>query len=161
MACCLMAPSHYPNQWWLIIKGVLWHSHENLIHSITTTSPKGWVKHHDELKNRSLLCMLDETEFSLRRRWHRIKRASRWPTNLSLGYWRISMRQHPCFLPTVYELIWSIFCKLSLFSNSNCNNAIMPQIWTCHSSTAAVACANLWHDEILILHVRSTHSFHT
>ena len=26
MACCLMAPSHYLNQSWLIIKGVLWHS---------------------------------------------------------------------------------------------------------------------------------------
>ena len=26
MACCLMAPSHYMNQCWLIIKGVLWHS---------------------------------------------------------------------------------------------------------------------------------------
>ena len=26
MACCLMAPSHYLNQCWLIIKEVLWHS---------------------------------------------------------------------------------------------------------------------------------------
>ena len=26
MACCLMAPNHYPNQCWFIIKGVLWHS---------------------------------------------------------------------------------------------------------------------------------------
>ena len=26
MDCCLMAPSHYLNQCWLIIKGVLWHS---------------------------------------------------------------------------------------------------------------------------------------
>ena len=29
MACCLMAPSHYLNQCWLIIKGVLWHSPES------------------------------------------------------------------------------------------------------------------------------------
>ena len=29
MACCLTAPSHYLNQCWLIIKGVLWHSAEN------------------------------------------------------------------------------------------------------------------------------------
>ena len=29
MACCLMAPSHYLNQCWLFIKGVLWHSPEN------------------------------------------------------------------------------------------------------------------------------------
>ena len=28
MACCLMAPSHYLNQCWLIIKGVLWHLSE-------------------------------------------------------------------------------------------------------------------------------------
>ena len=25
MACCLTAPSHYLNQWWLIISEVLWH----------------------------------------------------------------------------------------------------------------------------------------
>ena len=29
MACCLMAPSHYLNQCWLITKGVLWHSPES------------------------------------------------------------------------------------------------------------------------------------
>ena len=29
MACCQMAPSHYLNQCWLIIKGVLWHSPES------------------------------------------------------------------------------------------------------------------------------------
>ena len=41
MACCLMAPSNYLNQCWLIIKGILWHSSEsnltrtvNLIHDI-------------------------------------------------------------------------------------------------------------------------------
>ena len=28
MACCLMAPSHYLTQCWLIIRGVLWHSPE-------------------------------------------------------------------------------------------------------------------------------------
>ena len=27
--CCLRAPSHYLNQCWLIIKGVLWHSRES------------------------------------------------------------------------------------------------------------------------------------
>ena len=31
MACCLTAPSHYLNQWWSIIKGVLWHSLRNLL----------------------------------------------------------------------------------------------------------------------------------
>ena len=29
MACCLMAPSHYMNQCWLIISEVLWHSLES------------------------------------------------------------------------------------------------------------------------------------
>ena len=28
IACCLTAPSHYPNKWWLIIKGLLWHAPE-------------------------------------------------------------------------------------------------------------------------------------
>ena len=31
MACCLMAPSHYRNQRWLIISKVLWHSSEDII----------------------------------------------------------------------------------------------------------------------------------
>ena len=61
MACCLTAPSHWLNQSWLIIKGVLWHSHEsNFIKTqtswtchvfrdntcnIVTPSPRGqWVK---------------------------------------------------------------------------------------------------------------------
>ena len=30
MACCLTAPSHYLNQCWLIIRGVLWHTSEVL-----------------------------------------------------------------------------------------------------------------------------------
>ena len=29
MACCLTAPSHYLNQWWLIISKVQWHSSES------------------------------------------------------------------------------------------------------------------------------------
>ena len=57
MACCLTAPSHYLNPWWLIIKGVLWYSPEsnfeistcklnpyhvlgNYIFKITTMSPR-------------------------------------------------------------------------------------------------------------------------
>ena len=31
MACCLMAPSRYLNQCWLIISKVLWHSSEGII----------------------------------------------------------------------------------------------------------------------------------
>ena len=33
MACCLMAPSHYLNQYWLIISKVLWHSCEGIVMS--------------------------------------------------------------------------------------------------------------------------------
>ena len=39
MACCLMAPSHYPNQYWLIISEVQWHSPEgNFTRDITQPS---------------------------------------------------------------------------------------------------------------------------
>ena len=31
MACCLTAPSHYLNRFWLIISKVLWHSYEDII----------------------------------------------------------------------------------------------------------------------------------
>ena len=31
MACCLKVPSGYLTQCWLLIKGVLWYSHENLL----------------------------------------------------------------------------------------------------------------------------------
>ena len=62
MACCLTAPSHYLNQFWLITSGVLWRSpqgnftanasviilysdFENHISKFTATSPRGqWVK---------------------------------------------------------------------------------------------------------------------
>ena len=61
MACCLIAPSHYVNQCWLIISKVKWHSYEsiiirrsedtshwnkieNCIFKITTRSPRDqWV----------------------------------------------------------------------------------------------------------------------
>ena len=64
MACCLMAPSHYLNQCWLIISEVLWYSpegnftwnaqdiypwceFENNWFKITSTSPRDqWVKDH-------------------------------------------------------------------------------------------------------------------
>ena len=67
MACCLKAPSHYLNQCWLIINGILWYSpcnnftssawdistwyeFENYNFEITATSPRGqWVNsalHH-------------------------------------------------------------------------------------------------------------------
>ena len=62
MACCLTAPSHYPNQCWLIISKIQWHSSEgnftrdilainhirlleNYVSKISIKSPRGrWVK---------------------------------------------------------------------------------------------------------------------
>ena len=62
MACCLMAPSHYLNQCWLILSKVQWHSsesiftratsaiyhwrlRENWLSQISFKSPRGqWVK---------------------------------------------------------------------------------------------------------------------
>ena len=48
MACCLMAPSHYLNQCWLIIKGIVWPSTQSNFmrsaHELLTTSLRGqWV----------------------------------------------------------------------------------------------------------------------
>ena len=61
MACCLMAPSHYQNQYWLIIDDILWYYFEIIFtvstqatilydefkdytFNITATSPRGqWV----------------------------------------------------------------------------------------------------------------------
>ena len=39
MVCCLTAPSHYLNQCWLIIKGVLWHSPDSNFTQSTTRVP--------------------------------------------------------------------------------------------------------------------------
>ena len=66
MACCLMAPSHYLNQCWLSIKGVLWHSLKSnstsadelksvkcvrwLHFKMTTTTPRSWWVNAQMLK---------------------------------------------------------------------------------------------------------------
>ena len=39
MACCLTAPSHYLNQWWLIIKYVLWRQTESIFRSAHEINP--------------------------------------------------------------------------------------------------------------------------
>ena len=39
MVCCLTAPSHYLNQCWLIVKGILWHSNNNLTRSAHELNP--------------------------------------------------------------------------------------------------------------------------
>ena len=41
MACCLMAPSHYLNQCWLIISDVFWHSPQGL--NISFLQAKPWI----------------------------------------------------------------------------------------------------------------------
>ena len=51
MACCLTAPSHYLNQCWLIIRGVLWHSSENSFTGIAQGIDSGYEFEKDILKN--------------------------------------------------------------------------------------------------------------
>ena len=46
MACCLMASSHYLNQWWFIIKGVLWLSPESIFTSAHEHNPSNVFKDH-------------------------------------------------------------------------------------------------------------------
>ena len=53
MACCLTAPSHYLNQWWLIISKVLWHSSEGII-----------VRRYQSVKQDWKLHFLDRTQMS-------------------------------------------------------------------------------------------------
>ena len=42
MACCLTAPSHYLNQCWLIIRGVLWHTSESSFAGIAQGIDSGY-----------------------------------------------------------------------------------------------------------------------
>ena len=51
MACCLTAPSHYLNQCWLIIRGVLWHSSENSFTGIAQGIDSGYEFEKNILKN--------------------------------------------------------------------------------------------------------------
>ena len=45
MACCLMAPSHYLNQYWLIISKVLWHFSEgNFTAGISAINHWNWLE---------------------------------------------------------------------------------------------------------------------
>ena len=44
MACCLMAPSHYPNQCWLLISEILWHFGENWPCYNATILYQSWFK---------------------------------------------------------------------------------------------------------------------
>ena len=48
MTCCLMAPSHYLNQYWPITNGVLWHSFEKSKpqQKLKISIPKSGVKNY-------------------------------------------------------------------------------------------------------------------
>ena len=50
-ACCLTAPSHYLNQCWLIIRGVLWHTSESSFAGIAQGIDSGYEFEKDILKN--------------------------------------------------------------------------------------------------------------
>ena len=60
MACCLMAPSHYLNHCWLIIRKVLWHSRESIFHKI-------WW--HPSEKNKIENCIFETTSRYRRDQW--------------------------------------------------------------------------------------------
>ena len=51
MACCLTAPSHYLNQCWLIIRGVLLHTSESSFAGIAQGIDSGYEFEKDILKN--------------------------------------------------------------------------------------------------------------
>ena len=51
MACCLTAPSHYLNQCWLIIRGVLWHTSESSFAGIAQGIDSGYEFEKYILKN--------------------------------------------------------------------------------------------------------------
>ena len=51
MACFLTAPSHYLNQCWLIIRGVLWHTSESSFAGIAQGIDSGYEFEKDILKN--------------------------------------------------------------------------------------------------------------
>ena len=51
MACCLTAPSHYLNQCWLFIRGVLWHTSESSFAGIAQGIDSGYEFEKDILKN--------------------------------------------------------------------------------------------------------------
>ena len=75
MACCLMAPSHYLNQCWLIISEVLWQSprgnftrytsatnHQNYLEhyfsKMLLKSSRGqWVKHYHHISRGTMICV--------------------------------------------------------------------------------------------------------
>ena len=79
MACCLTAPSHYLNQYWVVIKGVPWNSSEcnfsrsdhELIHNtclditlfeITAVAPRAqWVKILNNVPHLSIKCCMQST----------------------------------------------------------------------------------------------------
>ena len=68
------------------------------------------------------------------------------------------LRSRICFLNGVWaHLIKS--CGNSFCCNSNSNNPIRSQICTCHDSSAVMARAKLWHDQINIIHKTATHIF--
>ena len=59
--------------------------------------------------------------------------------------------------PMIYELI--IKTLQQFIYNFYYNDPFMSQFSTCHSSSAAVACAKLWYNLIIIFHIRTTHIF--
>ena len=93
MACCLMAPSHYLNQCWLIISKVQWHSFEGNF-TIDTSA----INHWNYLEN-----YLSKILFkSPRGQW------------VKAGTQQTSFRCRSGILHDPIHLIWVVSCLISL-----------------------------------------------
>ena len=126
MACCLTAPSHYLNQCWLIIRGVLWHTSESSFAGIAQGIDSGYEFEKDILKN--------------------IFKSPRgqWVKTHHIG--SISRQQRVTSMMSVYVLVWASTSHFqSLMSGSIKNN-----LWEWYGCTVAwkyIELTAIWNNE--------------
>ena len=71
----------------------------------------------------------------------------------------IRQRRWPMIIPYFTTGLWTFnknLMKMIFYSNFSNKDPIMSQFCTCHDSWAVMACAKLWHDLMIIFHVRAT-----
>ena len=117
MACCLTAPSHYLNQCWLIIRGVLWHTSESSFAGIAQGIDSGYEFEKDILKN---------IFKSPRGQWVNSISLTHWGrvTNLSVSKlchlwirrWLVAY-----VAPSHYLNLWWFFVKRTHWNKPQCN----------------------------------------
>ena len=106
MTCCLMAPSHYLNQCWLIIKGLMWDSSDS---NFTRGTPD--ISPSIELKTTSLTLLRLHPHLSVAiesTHWDRNKMAAIFQTTFSNAFswmkmYKFQLRFH-----------WSLFLRVQL-----------------------------------------------